>query len=208
MIMEGINIKEIKNSLNHEELIFLDNILKEENSDSILTSLNANLLNQYFEILIKSKNIFLFFCEYKNENIGYAIFSSQPSFLIDEFKSLKYLILRQLIFGLRFKTIINILLSMFKVDLILLSKKNKTIINNNLNLNLLAIKKKFQSKGIGRKFVSNILNNIKKNNNFNAITVETKNVNTKKFYVEKLNFFYIGKKVRLFKNQDIFLKNL
>ena len=206
--MDSLNIKEIKNSLDSESFKFLNNILKEENSESILTSLNNDLLNKYFEILIKSKNIFLFFCQYKNENIGYAIFSSQPSFLIDEFKSLKYLILRQLIFGLRFKTIINILLSMFKVDLILLSKKNKTIINNNLNLNLLAIKKKFQSKGIGRKFVSNILNNIKKNNNFNAITVETKNVNTKKFYVEKLNFFYIGKKVRLFKNQDIFLKNL
>ncbi|MDC1280173.1 GNAT family N-acetyltransferase, partial [Pelagibacteraceae bacterium] len=177
-------------------------------SDSILTALNKNLLNKYFEILIKSENIFLFFCEYKNENIGYAIFSSQPSYLINEFKSLKYSILQELIFSLKFKTIANILLSLFKIDLILLSKKNKSIINKNLNLNLLAIKREFQSKGIGRKFVSLILDDIKKKKSFSAITVETNNINTKKFYIEKLNFYCIGKKIRLFKNQDIFLKNL
>ena len=208
MIMDSLNIKEIKNSLDSESFKFLNNILKEENSESILTALNNDLLNKYFEILIKSKNIFLFFCQYKNENIGYAIFSSQPSFLINEFKSLKYSIFRELIFNLKFKALTNILLSMFKIDLILLSKHNKFSINNNLNLNLLAIKKEFQSKGVGKKFINLILDDLNKNKLFEAITVETNNINTKKFYTEKLNFFYIGKKIRLFKNQDIFLKNL
>ena len=206
--MEGINIKEINSPLDSDNLTFLNHILKKENSDSILASLNKNLLNKYFTILIKSKNIYLFFCEYKNENVGYAILSSNPSFLINEFKTLKYSIFIELIFNLKFKTLVNILLSILKVDLILLSKKNKTIINKNLNLNLLAIKKDFQSKGIGKEFVSHILYNMKKEKYFSDITVETHNNNTKKFYLDKLNFFYIGKKIRLFKNLDVFQKKL
>ena len=206
--MEGINIKEINSPLDSDSLTFLNHILKKENSDSILASLNKNLLNEYFTILIKSKNIYLFFCEYENENVGYAILSSNPSFLINEFKTLKYSILAELIFTLKFKTIINILLSILKIDLILLSKKNKTIINKNLNLNLLAIKKSFQSKGIGKEFVSRILESMKKEKYFSDITVETLNNSTKKFYLDKLNFFYIGKKIRLFKNLDVFQKKL
>jgi len=100
------------------------------------------------------------------------------------------------------------LLSVFKIDLIFLSKTKKNIINNNLNLSLLALKKNFQSKGIGKEFVLKILDNFKKEKYFNKITVETHNMNTNKFYIKKLNFFYIGKKIRLFKNLDIFQKNL
>tara|TARA_B100000787_G_scaffold145997_1_gene116437 strand:- start:804 stop:1424 length:621 start_codon:yes stop_codon:yes gene_type:complete len=206
--MESINIKEIKSSLGPANFIFLNNILKEENSDSILASLSKELLIKYFELLIKSKNIFLFFCEYKNENVGYAILSNKPLFLINEFKSLKFLILKELVFGLKFKILTNILLSVFKIDLIFLSKTKKNIINNNLNLSLLALKKNFQSKGIGKEFVLKILDNFKKEKYFNKITVETHNMNTNKFYIKKLNFFYIGKKIRLFKNLDIFQKNL
>ena len=76
--MDSLNIKEIKNSLDSESFKFLNNILKEENSESILTSLNNDLLNKYFEILIKSKNIFLVFCIsfFSNEVIlGSSIFS-------------------------------------------------------------------------------------------------------------------------------------
>ena len=173
-MVKNINIKEIKNTLSLNESNFLSKILKDENSDSILASLNKDLLNKYFNILIGSKNIFLYFCEYENENIGYAILTKKPSFLIDEFKDLKYQILINLIFSLKFKTIINILLSMCTLDLILLSKKRRDFINDNLNLNLLAIKKEFQSQGIGRKFVLQ----------------------------------FLGKKIRLFKNLNIFQKKL
>ena len=68
--------------------------------------------------------------------------------------------------------------------------------------------KKFQSKGIGENFVLQILAILKKEKKFNIVTVETLNINTSKFYIQKLNFFRIGRKIRLFKNLDIFQKNL
>ena len=88
-----INIKEINTVLSSEDLIFLNDILKKENSESILANLSMDLLNKYFLTLINSKNIFLFFCKINNRNVGYAIFTNKPSFLINEFKELKYLIL-------------------------------------------------------------------------------------------------------------------
>jgi len=206
--MGSMNIKEIKSSLSPTNFIFLCDILKEENPDSILASLSMDLLIKYFEFLTKSKNIFLFLCEYKNENVGYVILSSKPIFLISEFKSLKFLILKELILGLKFKTLANILLSIFKIDLFFLTKTKQDIINNNLNLSLLAIKKGFQSRGIGKEFVLQIIDDLKKEKNFNTITVETPNIDANMFYVKKLDFFYIGKKIRLFKNLDIFQKNL
>jgi ribosomal protein S18 acetylase RimI-like enzyme len=206
--MGSMNIKEIKSSLSPTNFIFLYDILKVENPDSILASLSKDLLIKYFGLLTKSKNIFLFLCEYKNENVGYVILSSKPIFLISEFKSLKFLILKELILGLKFKTLANILLSIFKIDLFFLTKTKQDIINNNLNLSLLAIKKGFQSRGIGKEFVLQIIDDLKKEKNFDTITVETHNIDTNKFYVKKLDFFYIGKKIRLFKNLDIFQKNL
>lgn len=206
--MASINIKEIKSSLSPTNFIFLYDILKVENPDSILASLSKDLLIKYFGLLTKSKNIFLFLCKYKNENVGYVILSSKPIFLISEFRSLKFLILKELILGLKFKTLANILLSIFKIDLFYLTKTKQDIINNNLNLSLLAIKKGFQSRGIGKEFVLQIIDDLKKEKNFDTITVETHNIDTNKFYVKKLDFFYIGKKIRLFKNLDIFQKNL
>tara|TARA_B100000780_G_scaffold265175_1_gene220380 strand:- start:354 stop:746 length:393 start_codon:yes stop_codon:yes gene_type:complete len=125
---ENINIKEIKNILTLSDANFLSKIIKEENPESILASLNKNLINKYFEILVKSKNIFLYLCIYKNQNVGYAILAKRTSFLIDEFKDLKYKILINLIINLKFKTIANILLSLCKFDLILLSKKKKNLL--------------------------------------------------------------------------------
>ena len=206
--MASINIKEIKSSLSPTNFIFLYDILKVENPDSILASLSKDLLIKYFGLLTKSKNIFLFLCKYKNENVGYVILSSKPIFLISEFRSLKFLILKELILGLKFKTLANILLSIFKIDLFYLTKTKQDIINNNLNLSLLAIKKGFQSRGIGKEFVLQIIDDLKKEKNFDTITVETPNIDANMFYVKKLDFFYIGKKIRLFKNLDIFQKNL
>ena len=125
---ENINIKEIKNILTLSDANFLSKIIKEENPESILASLNKNLINKYFEILVKSKNIFLYHCIYKNQNVGYVILVKRTSFLIDEFKDLKYKILINLIINLKFKTIANILLSLCKFDLILLSKKKKNLL--------------------------------------------------------------------------------
>ena len=206
-MQETINVKEIKSSLNPESHFFLKNVLKDENPDSILASLSKDLLNKYFQILIRSKNIFLYFCEYKNETVGYAILSKKPSFLITEFKTLKYSILTDLLFGFKLKTIMNILLSTSKIDLLLLSKDKKKFIHDNLNLHLLAVKKNYQSQGVGGEFILQILNNIKKNNNFKGITVETLSKNAGSFYQKKLNFYYLGKKLRFFKNLYIFKKD-
>ena len=106
----------------------------------------------------------------------------------------------------KFKTIMNIFLSMYKIDLLLTSKANKDIISKNLNLNLLAINKNFQSKGIGKAFVLDILNDIKKKYNFQTIIVETYDKRAASFYQNKLNFYYLGKKLRLFKNLYIYRK--
>ena len=205
---ENIIIKEITNSLTSDDFIFLDDILKKENSDSILANLNKDLLIRYFQILINSKNIFLFFCKFDGKNVGYAIFTRKPSFLIDEFKELKYLILFNLLSNFKFNTLINILLSVLSLDLLFLSKENKKIINENLNLNLLAIKSEFQSKGIGKKFIDEAISYLKINNGCKFITVETNNNRTGNFYKKKLNFCYIGRKIRFYKNLNIFCKDL
>ena len=127
---------------------------------------------------------------------------------MDEFKTLKYSILFNLITNLKFKTLANILFSILRLDLIFLSNQKKKIINESFNLNLLAIKSEFQSKGIGKKFILKVLDIIKEKNNSDLITVETNNKRTENFYIQKLNFFHIGKKIRLFKNLNIFQKNL
>jgi hypothetical protein len=136
--------KEVKLSLSPENYFILNKLIKEENPNSILASLNKNLIKKYLEISIKSENIFFYICEYKNEIIGYALLARQPLFLISEFKAIKYLILLNLLFGFKLKTIINILLSVSKIDLFFINEENKDIINKTSNLNLLAIDKKFQ----------------------------------------------------------------
>ena len=200
--------KEIKLSLSPENYLVLNKLIKEENPNSILASLNKNSIKKYLEISIKSENLFFYICEYKNEIIGYALLARQPSFLISEFKRIKYLILLNLLFSFKLKTIINILLSMSKIDLFFISKEKRDIIDKTFNLNLLAIDRKFQSKGIGKTFVMNILEDIKKNNNLETVTVETFNKRAQSFYENKLNFHYIGKKLRFFKNLIVYKKNL
>jgi len=200
--------KEVKFSLSTENYLSLNKLIKEENPDSILASLNKNLIKKYLEISIKSDNLFFYICEYENKIIGYAILARQPLFLISEFKTIKYLIFFSLLLSFKLKTIINILLSMSKIDLFFINKENKDIINKTFNLNLLAIDRKFQSKGIGKTFVLNILEDIKKNNNLEIITVETFNKRAQSFYENKLNFHYIGKKLRFFKNLIVYKKSL
>ena len=200
--------KEVKFPLSTENYLSLNKLIKEENPDSILASLNKNLIKKYLEISIKSDNLFFYICEYENKIIGYAILARQPLFLISEFKTIKYLIFFSLLLSFKLKTIINILLSMSKIDLFFINKENKDIINKTFNLNLLAIDRKFQSKGIGKTFVLNILEDIKKNNNLEIITVETFNKRAQSFYENKLNFHYIGKKLRFFKNLIVYKKSL
>ena len=57
--------KEIKLSLSPENYLALNKLIKEENPDSILASLNKNLIKKYLEISIKSENLFFYICEYE-----------------------------------------------------------------------------------------------------------------------------------------------
>ena len=100
------------------------------------------------------------------------------------------------------------MLSLFKLDLIFLSKTKKNFIDSNFNLNLLAIERKFQSQGIGKRFINKVIENLREKDDFNLITVETNNERTADFYEKKLDFYYVGKKIRLFKNLKIFKKDL
>tara|TARA_B100000035_G_scaffold312626_1_gene324516 strand:+ start:1359 stop:1982 length:624 start_codon:yes stop_codon:yes gene_type:complete len=206
-MLNRIQIKEIKKDLSDSEFKFLRNILKSENHESLLSSLSEKTLKRYFEILIKSRNIFLFFCEIDDKDIGYLVIANSPKHLIDDFKSLKFSIFFDLIQNFKIKALLNIFISFFKLDLIFLSNK-KNLINNNPNLSLLAIDREFQSKGIGKIFIEKVFNELNLKNEFNQITVETNNLRTENFYVNKVNFIYLGKKLRLFKNLKVFLKDL
>jgi hypothetical protein len=128
--------------------------------------------------------------------------------LFSEFKSIKFAILINLLNPFNFKSLINILMSFLKTDLIFLPQNKKFFLANSLNLNLLAIKKHFQSKGFGKEFVQSILNDMKKKYDFSEITVETNRDRAASFYQNKLNFRYFGKKLRFFKNKNIYEKTL
>ena len=206
-MLNRIQVKEIKNDLSNSQFKFLRDILKKENHESLLSFLSENILKKYFEILIKSKNISLFFCEIDNKDIGYMVIANSPNHLINDFKSLKFPIFFDLVLNFKIKVLLNILISFFKLDLIFLSNK-KDIINKNPNLSLLAINAEFQSKGIGKIFIEKVLSEYNFKNRFHQITVETNNLRTENFYKDKVNFVYLGKKLRLFKNLKVFLKDL
>ncbi len=206
-MLNRIQVKEIKNDLSNSQFKFLRDILKKENHESLLSFLSENILKKYFEILIKSKNISLFFCEIDNKDIGYMVIANSPNHLINDFKSLKFSIFFDLVLNFKIKVLLNILISFFKLDLIFLSNK-KDIIYKNPNLSLLAINAEFQSKGIGKIFIEKVLSEYNFKNRFHQITVETNNLRTENFYKDKVNFVYLGKKLRLFKNLKVFLKDL
>lgn len=205
---ENITINSNELELNKQDLEDIINIAKQENPNSILSSLNDELIADYINIALKSSNIFV--CTYKKNNkvIGYAILSKKPIYLFSEFFELKYKILFSLIKNINIKALLNICLSILKIDLILIPLKKKKIIIENLNLNMLAIDKLFQSKGLGTKFINSVVLEINKKQEYKAITVETFDERSIKFYKDKLKFNELGKKIRLNKNLIILYKNL
>ena len=202
-----INVKKIELPIQTKYLDFLYNVIKKENSEAIVSSFGKNLLNQYFEALLNSKNIHLYICELNEKSVGYVILSEKPSYLISNFKKLRIHILINLIINFKIKALLNLFLIIFKIDLVLLSSEKRNIINNSYNLNLLAIDRKYQSKGMGKIFMTYVFENLSKTNKLNYLTVETNNERTGKFYEKKLGFTYFGKKIRFFKFQKIYKKN-
>ena len=204
---DQLKTKKIKSPMETRHLDFLHNLIKEENSEAIVSCFSKNLLNKYFDELLNSKNMHLYICELNQKSIGYVILTEKPSYLISNFKSLKKEILINLMISFNIKTLLNLFLVIFKIDLIFLSREKRIIIDNNYNLNLLAIDKNFQSKGIGKKFMTSVFENLTKIKQLNCLTVETNNERTGSFYEKKLGFSYFGKKIRFFKFQKIYKKN-
>ncbi len=80
--------------------------------------------------------------------------------------------------------------------------------DKSLNLNMLAVRKEYQSKGIGGLFLKKIILDINKSNEFNILSVESFDKRAVDFYKKKLDFKFMGKKIRFFKNLDILFKNI
>tara|TARA_E500000178_G_C17008845_1_gene749547 strand:+ start:83 stop:706 length:624 start_codon:yes stop_codon:yes gene_type:complete len=185
-------------SKKNKEQVFL--IMREENDKSILSNLNKKTIFQYLEIVVNSSLLDLYVITFKQNIVGYSIISKKPKYLISEFLSLKFNILNSLILNYKFITIINLVISFLRIDMIFLNKASIKKINQNYNLNLLAIKNKYQSKGLGKFFLFEIFKNLKKNKNKNYITCETFDARAVKFYIQKCKFKIIGSKIRFFKN--------
>ena len=65
---------------------------------------------------------------------------------------MKYQIFFDLLGKMKFKTLINLTASKLKIDTFIKSRTNKKNFYNSVNLNLLAISRKLQSRGIGKSF--------------------------------------------------------
>ena len=203
----NLKIIKVNKKLLNRELKEVLSLVKTENKHTIVSNLSPILIKKYFNIISESKSIFLFLLKKKNKVIGYSVYAKKEKYLISDFKKIKLKIFIDLLFKLKFLSLINILLAITKIDLILLSKKDIQRNANSLNLNLLAINKKYQSQGIGKFFVEQTIRIIyKKLYKFNLITCEAPTINALNFYLKKIKFKLIGKKVRLTKNFFILQK--
>ena len=137
----NLKIKEYKNSIDEVAKSKIISLVREENPDSILAKLSPDNIDSFIEILVRSNKLNLFTCELNNEVIGYATFANKPSFLVSEFYEIKYKIFLNLLVNFHFLTILNLIISIMRVDIILLNKTNKQILEGNFNLNLLQSKK-------------------------------------------------------------------
>jgi ribosomal protein S18 acetylase RimI-like enzyme len=203
---EKINIK-LHNTISKKELLKIISILKKENKNSLLVKLSNKLIESYFLKCVFSKNFYLYTFQKNKELIGYSLFVSKPSYLFTDLKDLRFKIILDLTLKLNFLTISNLIISYLSLDSFFIKKKNKHLIEKNLNLNLLAIAHKYQSQGYGTFILKSILRSFK-NKKFKYVTLETDNIRSFNFYIKKLSFQNIGTKLRFFLTQDVLLKKI
>ena len=192
--------KEINDELNESNKKEILDLIRGETNQSILAQLSDKIIFDYLKIVQKSNFLKLFVLQYNNEIIAYAITSREPKYLISEFSDLKIKIFLCLFIKFKIFTILNILFSISKLDLILLKKDNVKKIYESLNLNLIAVTNKLQSKRIGSSFLGKIISEYKKDKKINFITCETYDHRALKFYIDKCGFKIIGKKIRIPRN--------
>ena len=87
-----------KKNLKKIHLTKLTKLIQKENNFSILSRLNHILIHEYLLVAVKSKKIFLFILEEKDEVIGYILYAKKEKYLFTEFESMKYKIIKYLIF--------------------------------------------------------------------------------------------------------------
>ena len=197
----------LKNT-NNNILKSIYDIVVDENYLAIISLLNLKSFNILLLQIIKSKKIFLFIIKYKKKIIGYSIYSDKPNQIFRDANNLKFIIIINLLIKFKFITIINLIIKFLNIDKVLFSKDKKKFYNKTLNLSYLAIHKRYQSKGIGKYFVKETLKRLKKNYNKNIVTVDTKDPNTKNFYLNKCKFSLLGEKIELFKFTSVFYKKV
>ena len=178
-------------------------LLKKENNRSILAKLSDDVVFDYLDLVQNSNYLKLFYLEYDNKIIAYAITSAKPEYLISEFKTLKIKIFLSLVSNLRIITLFNIFISILNIDMIFLKKENLNKIKESLNLNLIAVENEYQSKGIGKFFLQRIISHYREIGKPKYMTCETYDKRAIKFYLDKCGFKIIGKKIRVPKNLQI-----
>ena len=191
-----LKITEHKSKINDEIVEDIFKILREENSKSIISKISKKVFIKYLNLLINSKNIYLFTLTVNEQIAGYAIIAEKPKYLIQDFKSLKFEIFLSLLLKGKLFSLLDIMMTILKLDTFGISRENKVILNESLNLNLIAIKKEFQSIGYGEKFLQNIIKKMKEKNNYKYIVCETYSQKAENFYLKKFDFVYFGKKFR------------
>ncbi len=197
-------IENLKKITKNDSNKVIELILK-ENPSSILASLEKIFISEYLNKVATSKDALLYVIRFKDKIIGYAIIAKKIQVLISFFSNIKMKIIFNMIKRFELYTLLNVIISFFKLDIIFVKKKFKRIIKFNYNLNLLAIEKKFQSKGLGTFFLKKIFKSIK---NSKYITVETVESAATRFYIEKHNFKLVGNKLRFPKKQSILFKKI
>lgn len=208
-LKKNLIIKEVKGKIKKNELNEIYGLIKEENFKSILSHLNENLIKKYLRIVANYEESYIYVLKKKNIIIGYAIYFINEADIIKKFHSLKFEIFKHLFFNLKILVILNIFLAVTRLDLILLETKKKNRIRKNyLNLNLLAINKKYQSKGYGNYLIAHAVKQIRgKKIKINKVICEAPSERVLRFYI-KNNFKIIGKKLRMFKNFYILQKHI
>ena len=195
------NLKEVsKNDSNK----IIELILK-ENPSSILASLEKIFIREYLNEVAISKNSLLYVIRFENKIVGYAIIAKKIQVLISLFSNIKMKIIFSMLKRFQIYNLLNAIISYLNLDVMFVEKKFKRMIKLNYNLNLLAIEKKFQSKGLGTFFLKEIFKNIKDSK---YVTVETVESAATRFYVLKHNFKLAGNKLRFPKKQSILYKKI
>lgn len=201
-----MNIIKLKRKLNKNEVNALINIIKSENENAIISFLSIPNLSLFLENIIISDKLDLFIVKQKNKLIGYAIIAKKNKYLKECFNKIILNFFFDLLLNLKIRALINSALSYLNLDYLLLNQNKKKIINSSANLNMLAMHQNYQSKGLGKKFLQNIIKKQKKFANY--ITCETANKNSEDFYKKKLGFKKVGNLIRFPSLMSILIKKI